>query len=416
MRPCNRSATGTVSGTREQQRRNDGGITPIQAGQRHEHYFYTGWRLIETTDHAISGDDYSYAGAAVLNQYVYGTQYIDEPLRYDRDTDDDNDCIDSEGSAAYYYHQDANWRVVMLTDEDGFVAERYRYTAYGEPEIYSGYDDQAGGELGHPMLTSRIGNPFMHQGLFRDGDTRTYQNRFRQYNPRLGRFMQRDPEEYAASMNLMEYAASSPGHYVDPRGLTVISSPIVGPGLIVEILRGGLRPPSPVKPKPQPEETPAKRPRKVRIAVDPDDEKSGDTFLKWTEYWKQLNPEYADDDVTVGRINTDKLLEAVAELDNESIDVLIILDHGSPTGAITCGEGLLGDDQIKAICDKMKAGGEIKIWSCYGGKRHDFLCGFLAACPKLSQVCGYTGKASATGPSKDDPECKPDCATPDNCP
>ena len=132
--------------------------------------------------------------------------------------DTDNDCLDSEGSAAYYYHQDANWRVVMLTDEDGFVAERYRYTAYGEPEIYSGYDDLAGGELGHPMLTSRIGNPFMHQGLVYDGDTRTYHNRFRQYNPRLGRFMQRDPEGYVDGMNVYEYMHGAPIYYVDALG------------------------------------------------------------------------------------------------------------------------------------------------------------------------------------------------------
>jgi len=81
--------------------------TGIPAGDRHGHCFWGGmavspggmgvspggvgvspanWRLVELTDHA-DGDPYDYADAAVLGQFVYGTQYIDEPLGYDRNTD-----------------------------------------------------------------------------------------------------------------------------------------------------------------------------------------------------------------------------------------------------------------------------------------------------------------------------------------
>ena len=45
--------------------------TGIQAGDRTEHYFYSGWRLVEQRN----GSD------QVLGQFVYGTQYIDEPAR-----------------------------------------------------------------------------------------------------------------------------------------------------------------------------------------------------------------------------------------------------------------------------------------------------------------------------------------------
>ena len=111
--------TGIVHGSERPDDPNDPDLTGIQAGNRHEHYYYTGWRLLETRD---GSDD-------TLGQFVYGTQYLDEPLRYDRNTDvdSDNDCLESAGSRAYYYHQDANYRVVMLTDEDGAVVERYRY-------------------------------------------------------------------------------------------------------------------------------------------------------------------------------------------------------------------------------------------------------------------------------------------------
>jgi hypothetical protein len=74
-----------------------------------------------------------------LGQYVWGVQYLDEPVRYDRNTDvgTDNDCVET-ADRAYFYHQDANYRVVMLTGEDGNVVERAGYTAYGQPTVNGG--------------------------------------------------------------------------------------------------------------------------------------------------------------------------------------------------------------------------------------------------------------------------------------
>ncbi len=96
--------------------------------------------------------------------------------------------------------------MVALTDEAGAVAERYRYSAYGEPQIFAG---GRAAESGNALLVSRVGNPFMHQGLHFDADTRTYHNRYRQYHPRLGRFMQRDPLGYVDGMGLFEYVTIS---------------------------------------------------------------------------------------------------------------------------------------------------------------------------------------------------------------
>ena len=72
--------------------------TGIQAGDRTEHYLYSGWRLVETTDHA-SGDPYNYANSQVLGQFVYGTQYIDEPVCYDRNTDVGSDSGEAAAPA-----------------------------------------------------------------------------------------------------------------------------------------------------------------------------------------------------------------------------------------------------------------------------------------------------------------------------
>ena len=183
--------TGIVHGSERPDDPNDPDLTGIQAGNQHEHYYYTGWRLLEMRD---GSDD-------TLGQFVYGTQYIDEPLRYDRNTDvdSDNNCLESDGSRAYYYHQDTNFRVVMLTDEDGAVVERYRYTAYGEPAVFGG-SDGSGAELANATFVSLVGNPLMHQGLFRDAETGLNYNRVRIHHARLGRFMQRDPLGYIGGL------------------------------------------------------------------------------------------------------------------------------------------------------------------------------------------------------------------------
>ena len=210
-----------------------GGSVGVQAGQRHEHYFHNGWRLVETTDHAEDvGGEYAYASADVLGQFVYGTQYVDEPLVYDRNLDADADCLEAT-DARYFYHQDANYRVVMLTDEDAGVVERTRYTAYGEPTVIAG-ENATGDELGYATPVSAVGNPFLHQGLFHDAETGSYQNRFRQYDAKSGRFMQQDPLGYLDGLSFYTYLASVPLGGVDPAGLVAarpeVTGGLIGPG------------------------------------------------------------------------------------------------------------------------------------------------------------------------------------------
>ncbi|MFO0836957.1 MAG: RHS repeat-associated core domain-containing protein [Phycisphaerae bacterium] len=191
-----------------------GGMAGIQAGDRAEHYFYSGWRLIEERD----GSD------RTLAQTVYGTQYIDEPISRDRNTDPtaggsaDNDCLDAGGSRRYFYHQDANYRVTLLTGESGGVVERYDYSAYGEPARLGGAISGGLGESGAALTVSSVGNPLMHQGLFRDGESGSYQNRYRQYGSGVGRWMQVDPVGYVAGLDLYEYANSDPLRRVDFAG------------------------------------------------------------------------------------------------------------------------------------------------------------------------------------------------------
>ena len=59
---------------------------------------------------------------AVVTRTVFGTQYVDEVVRWSRD-----------GRGVMFVYQDANYNVVATADYDGKVLERVRLTPYGQP-------------------------------------------------------------------------------------------------------------------------------------------------------------------------------------------------------------------------------------------------------------------------------------------
>ena len=177
-----------------------------------EHYYYDGSKQIEMRQ-VLSGQE------AVMRQYLWGTQYVDEIVRVDINGDylSNNDCLGA-ADASYYYHQDANWNVVAVTDNTGAVVQRISYSAYGLPSM----TDSSGrsrcaptfGPSGNQPHTSAVA----WQGLFCDLETGHSYNRARTLDHRLGRFMQRDPLEYGDGMSLYEYLCGSPLKFTDPLG------------------------------------------------------------------------------------------------------------------------------------------------------------------------------------------------------
>jgi RHS repeat-associated protein len=103
-----------------------------------------------------------------------------------------------------------------LTDQNGSTAWSAQYKAWGEAhEQRSDFAQKVG-----------LKNPIRFQGQYQDPETGLHYNRHRYYDPRVGRFISKDPIGYLGGLNLYQYA-SNPISWVDPSGL---SNSAVGPG------------------------------------------------------------------------------------------------------------------------------------------------------------------------------------------
>jgi len=116
----------------------------------------------------------------LLRKYVYGPG-VDQPI-----------CmieISGGSQVSYYYHFDGLGSVVALSNSAGNTIQTYEYSVYGEV---------AAEDPNHP-------NPFMFTGQRFDRETGLYYYRARYHNPYIGQFLQTDPVEYEAGMNLYLY-------------------------------------------------------------------------------------------------------------------------------------------------------------------------------------------------------------------
>ena len=155
-------------------------------------------RVLLETDATASETD--------LRYFVYGN-YIDEVLVMHR----------VSPSADFYYGHDHLYSPVVVFGYLGGLqaGERYEYDAYGQVTIMDGSYT--------PRSASNIGNPYTFTGRRLDvldgGNLTLMDYRRRTYDTHTGRFMQQDPLGHVDTMNLYEYAKSSPLFYADPSGL-----------------------------------------------------------------------------------------------------------------------------------------------------------------------------------------------------
>jgi RHS repeat-associated protein len=162
-------------------------------------YYSSDWQVLEEQE-----------DGKLKAEYVWSQVYVDALVLRGRDVDKDG-ILDER----LYAQQDANWNVTALVNDKGILVERYVYDPYGavtvldanwNPKSLGGYDWR-----------------HLHQGGRFDVTTGLYHFRNRDYSPTLGRWMQRDPIEFAGGdTNLYGYVHNGPTSRVDPSGLKVM--------------------------------------------------------------------------------------------------------------------------------------------------------------------------------------------------
>jgi RHS repeat-associated protein len=137
--------------------------------------------------------------AGGVTDAFYVTPFLDQNLSITRDPDGT--------SATHYYSHDGLGSVRTLTDSDGVVANTYDYLPFG-----GAYQ---------PGTNVTVEQRYTYAGRERNPSSALMYYRYRQYNPRVGRFERRDPAGYASNVdgNIYSYNAGAVTTYVDPMGL-----------------------------------------------------------------------------------------------------------------------------------------------------------------------------------------------------
>ena len=152
--------------------------------------------------------------AVEVTDYVWNAEYIDSLAMRLRDLNGDGDVAD-DGERLYPGY-DANYNITMVVGlESGAwgVSERYTYTAYGYCEIrMDDFTPDADGKSNHDwrsLYTTRELDP----------ETGLYYYRARYYDADMGRFIGRDPIEYAGDdLSLYRYVSNRVVTSTDPSG------------------------------------------------------------------------------------------------------------------------------------------------------------------------------------------------------
>jgi len=128
--------------------------------------------------------------------------------------------IDSNGQAVYL-HRAETGNILFLTAPDGRATGRYVYDVHGQRS----FDGISSGNNPPPVIQT----PFGYAGQYHDDATGLVHMRARDYDPRTGQFITRDPIE-PLTRDAYGYAAADPVNFSDPSGLWLGIDAIPSPG------------------------------------------------------------------------------------------------------------------------------------------------------------------------------------------
>jgi len=110
---------------------------------------------------------------------------------------------ETEDDVIHYYLCDHLGTPFELVDDSGRAVWSVRYRAWGS--VFA-------------KIASDIDQPLRMQGQYEDRETGLHYNRFRYYDPHVGRFLTQDPIRLAGGENLYQYGPN-PTWWIDPMGL-----------------------------------------------------------------------------------------------------------------------------------------------------------------------------------------------------
>lgn len=156
-----------------------------------------------TIKFAYEGDRVAYSKRSdgMGTRYVFGTRFIDEFLFASR-TD----------GVSYYPLEDRDYSVTATTNINGDLVEEADYDPYGGYQLKDAQST--------PIAASQVGNEIWFMGRTQDSETGLYYFRARYLDPRLGRFISRDPTGFdGGDINLYRAFHNDPINLWDPQGL-----------------------------------------------------------------------------------------------------------------------------------------------------------------------------------------------------
>jgi len=118
------------------------------------------------------------------------------------------------GTSSFCCNQ--QYSVTAVTTSTGTIAERYAYTAYGQPTILDA--------SGTVLQTSNFSLRYSFTGREWDATLGLYHFRARWMSPSAGRFLGRDPIGYWDALSLSEIFRSNPFVFLDPSGFCSIEA------------------------------------------------------------------------------------------------------------------------------------------------------------------------------------------------
>ncbi len=160
---------------------------------------------------------YTYSDAAVLNQTKEWIYLAGMPIAQIEQH------VGGQGTqeAILYVHNDHLSTPRLMTDSSQDIVWRWDSDAFGVGGITKGLlKDTNGNEIsdtaGNPIQAS---NPLRFPGQIEDDESGIYYNYYRDYDPKLGRYIQSDPIGLFGGLNTYGYVGSNPLVYSDPYGL-----------------------------------------------------------------------------------------------------------------------------------------------------------------------------------------------------